>query len=121
MNPRNVNIDGGTVSQPSKTLLIGSSLLHNVTSEFDLEKTEVISVSGGRVPTIKDKLASLANGVKFKQTCLVVGGNDANSSCEVQDVVDDYSKLIREAKSVSESVTVSSLLPRKGGPQLRIK
>ena len=121
MNPRNVNIDGSTVSQPSKTLLIGSSLLRNVTSELDLEKTEVISVSGGRVPTIKDKLASRANGVKFKQTCLVVGGNDANSPCEVQDVVDDYSKLIREAKSVSESVTVSSLLPRKGGPQLQDK
>ena len=79
MNPRNVNIDGSTVSQPSKTLLIGSSLLRNVTSEFDLEKKEVISVSGGRVPTIKDKLASRANGVKFKQTCLVVGGNEANS------------------------------------------
>ena len=104
-----------------KILLIGSSILRDVSDKYRLQDTKVISKSGGKVTTIKEELKTFKNKQKFQQTCLVVGGNDVDSPKEIGTIITDYRNLITESRDVSEHVTIASVLPRKSGPQIQEK
>jgi hypothetical protein len=96
----------------NKSLLVGSSLIRNVDSE-KLSDTTVVSLSGGTITQIKEKIESQDDD--FGTITVVCGGNDIDSGGKtVQEALDDYSLLIDAAKSRVKDgkVVISSVLPR---------
>ena len=51
-------------------------MLRDATNKFDIEKAEVISISGAHVPRIKAEIKSKNHHQKYQQVCVVVGGTD---------------------------------------------
>ena len=81
--------------------------------EQKLVNTNVVSVRGGKIKDIKDRLIS--DAINYNNLFLLVGGNDCNSKSDqptTEAIVDDYRELIKEAKKVAGAVHVGSILPR---------
>ena len=115
------NKEAELLAKPKGTLLIGSSMVKTVTDDFDLENTEVTAMSGGCIQDVSHKLETQMKNKKFENIVFVVGGNDCQSPREVTTILDGFNSLIVKGKSISEHVVVSSVFPRKGGPELQDK
>ena len=96
-------------------------MVKTVTDDFDLENTEVTAMSGGCIQDVSHKLETQMKNKKFENIVFVVGGNDCQSPREVTTILDGFNSLIVKGKSISEHVVVSSVFPRKGGPELQDK
>jgi lysophospholipase L1-like esterase len=109
------------VRTSENTLVVGSSMLRNITDSFKVENVEIIPISGAHVPRIKAEIRSKKHKNKYQQVCVVVGGNDVESPKEIDAIINDFDELISETKDASEHVTIASIFPRKGGPMLQDK
>ena len=102
-----------------KTLIVGSSLLRNVTSR-DVTRTAVMCKSGAKQ---KDAIELLRNeAVGCKQMYLLIGGNDCDdASRSTSSIMKERRELLEEAKKHADRVTVSSLIPcRDQDTQMKI-
>ena len=96
-------------AEPSGTLLIGDSLIHDVVPTDD--SLTVDSTGGAYINTIKKKLRAIKQR-KYESIVLVIGTNDASTKHTPEKICTDFKALISKAKSVATSVTVSSIPPR---------
>ena len=101
-----------------KTCVLGSSIIRDIDPE-KLENTDVISVSGGKIPTIHKKLNDLS--CDYGRIVIMVGGNDCDSvnaeSSErpVSDLLEDYRRLVNDARKCSTDVCIGTVCPRLKG------
>ena len=105
-----------------RSVVIGSSILRDLDQD-KLDNTDVISISGGKVPDIHRKLAELPKDT-YNRVTLMVGGNDCDnpgsdvSPQAVTDIITDYRALITDAKSRAPEVFVGTVCPRLKGPDV---
>ncbi|CAH1785547.1 unnamed protein product [Owenia fusiformis] len=96
--------------QPNpKSLIIGSSIIRDI-DETKLIDTEVDCIRGGKIATIHNKL--LKKKEKYDHIYLQVASNDCAERDDVKLISEDYALLIKTAKQLCNSLTVSSVTPR---------
>ena len=96
------------------TLVIGSSIVRDI-DERKLVATRCISIGGGRIKNIHDKLDTSTNG-RLSRLIILVGGNDCDGqspSTDVTNLLAQYRDLIADAKMLADSVTICSVCPRQ--------
>lgn len=106
--------------QPSKSILIGSSLIRDVHQD-NLLNTSVICKSGGTIDAIDNIITNeLPKDEHYHTMTLVVGGNDCATTppTPANEVIDKFAKLIDNAKTRAKSVVVSSVCPRMKEPEV---
>ena len=106
-----------------RDLLIGDSVISPI-DENKLVNTDVKSLSGGRIHTVKAELEKLhASEAKYNKVTLMVGTNDLQDAVSsdddtvtipqtAQEIADRYKDLLDEAKNIAQHVCVSSVCPR---------
>ena len=96
------------------TLVIGSSIVRDI-DERKLVATRCISIGGGRIKDIHDKLDTSTNG-RLSRLIILVGGNDCDGqspSTDVTNLLAQYRDLIADAKMLADSVTICSVCPQQ--------
>ena len=105
---------GGTATAH---LVLADSILRDV-DITKLKDTTFVSQSGAKISNLRDKLNS-HHGSSFDSITLHVATNDLESISEhpdkIPDVIEEYSKLIDDAKAMTSTVKVSSVCPRLDG------
>ena len=100
-------------NKSTKKLLIGSSIIRDIDSA-KLVNTDVRSIGGAKVKTVKDELENMNS--QLDELIVVVGGNDCDEESReagsVHDILETYDSLIEIAKTKADSITVSSICPR---------
>lgn len=97
------------------TLLVGSSLLRDVR----VEKTshgnpiKIRRKSGATFTDIGEMIEDAAKTETIKEIFIVGGTHEAMSEMNVADIKENIAQLLRKAKTVTPTVTVSSVLPSK--------
>lgn len=107
-------LEGQTSSNPSAThgLVTGSSVLRDIDPD-KLVKTQVKSISGGRIRDVRNILTK--DATRYTSVTVVVGGNDCGARTDqepVENLADSFRELIKEAKQVAPKVRIGSILPR---------
>ena len=95
-----------------KDLVLGSSVIRNLDNS-KLIDTDVMSISGGRIKDIHQKLKD--SDTSYGRITLVVGGNDCSARQDpetIDNLASQYVSLIDEAKLRAPEVCVSTVLPR---------
>ena len=99
------------------SLLIGCGLIRNI-DEGKLERTHVICMPGAYVGQIRHKLDCLhSQGRGYDHIYIVMGGEDASLSADkvnLEGTLGEFKKAIETATSMSQSVTIASIPPRRG-------
>ena len=93
-----------------KTLLIGTSLLRNVSIE-KLVNCEMVAKGGAKVDDLSKTLSSMDPSKKFKEVILVAGSIDRESASQ-DDVINALKAFAVCASDRTNKVTISSVLPR---------
>ena len=100
-------------NKSTKKLLIGTSIIRDIQSA-KLVNTDVRSVGGANVKTVKDELEDMNS--QLDELIVVVGGNDCDEESReagsVHDILETYDSLIEIAKTKAENTTLSSICPR---------
>ena len=91
-------------------LVVGSSVLRDI-DETSLDNTKVMSISGGKLADVKEKLDN-ETPEHFGEITIVVGGNDCQDDKPVTDIVSAYKEVITIAKTKAPVIMISSILPR---------
>ena len=109
------------------TILLGSSIIKDI-DETKLQKTEVISKSGGFIKDIASVVSDKASNDPYARAILVVGGNDCDSRTPLNgddrsasDIIEEYRSLVQQTKLKAKSVTISSICPRDGPAEISQK
>jgi hypothetical protein len=102
-------------SDPTKTLVIGSSIIRDI-SPSQLQDTDVMSISGGHINEVAAEI-SKTPADKYNHVVLVVGGNDCDpreltTQVSPSNIVEEYKDLVKICKTKTQSVSVSSICPR---------
>ena len=102
-------------SKEKPTLVVGSSIIRDI-AESNIENTDLICISGGRVRDAIDAVSKTPSD-KYDRAVLCIGGNDCDprdlsTKEEPSVIVDRYEELIKLCKQKANSVTVSSVCPR---------
>ncbi|VDH92689.1 Hypothetical predicted protein [Mytilus galloprovincialis] len=101
-------------SKPHRgTLLVGSSVIRDITTDaFKLDK-QPLCVRGGRVSDITAELLSKPVDEVYKNIILQIGSNDCASNLfDEESFRDDYQTLAMTAQSKCENVVISCICPR---------
>ena len=95
------------------TLLVGNSLVHDidVMRTADDAETNVCCKSGASFAEIGDMIDDAANHDKLNGIVVVGGTKEAMGNVSIDELKERTQLLITKAKSVSEAVTVGSMLP----------
>lgn len=95
------------------TLLMGSSIIHDIRSEsFDCV-IDPICVRGVRVSDLTAELLSMPKEKSCENIILHVGSNDCTSDFfDSESFADEYNILVNTAKTKYDIVVISSLCPR---------
>ena len=106
----------------SKTLLIGNSLLRNIESK-DSSKIDVSCFSGATFESLNAELKNIQS--EYKKIVIVTGTTDCRDANTTTAKINDTAhSLLTEAKKHTQSVIISSVLPRidsdNPGCQLKI-
>ena len=96
-------------------------MVRTVTEDFNVANTTVTGISGANVKDVSKQLDIECNKVKYDNVIFVVGGNDCDSPQEEDNIIQDFNDLICKGKAKCENVVVSSIFPRKSGPQIQNK
>ena len=105
---------------PEGTLLIGDSLIRDVTAKD--RKLTVDCNRGATINIIKKKLRSInPKKKKYESIYIVVGTNDASSKRPVNKIITDYENLIAVAKEITTNVVVSTIPPRTDEEAVNMK
>ena len=99
---------------PENTLILSDSTTRDVDEE-KLVRTELVCLRGTKVTEqeLRGEIKLRAdNGKKYKEVIIIAGTNDCSDGKEIQTVIDEYTSTIKEAKSISPNITVSSIVPR---------
>ena len=110
-------------SPNSKSILIGSSLIKDIDSD-KLIDTSVVCKPGGKIKDIHNVITNdVSNEDRYKTMTIVVGGNDCDTTppTSAADIVEDYAKMIDDAKSKAQDIVVSSVCPRMISPDVTEK
>ena len=102
-----------TITQPKRTLLIGSSIIKDV-SPRGLKDTDVRSHSGARINNIRHHIANM-DLTPYKRIVFQVGGNDYSSRRSLSEIQEDFCALIQETRekmNCEAEIFVSGLPPR---------
>ena len=99
-----------TPPEPSKTLLIGTSLLRNV-NPTKLKDCEVLCKGGAKLDDISKMLSAMDSTKKYKEIIVVAGSIDVESG-NVPDVKNAFQVLSVCAQDKTDKVRISSVLPR---------
>ena len=102
-----------TITQPKRTLLVGSSIIKDV-SPRGLKDTDVGSHSGARINNIRHHIANM-DLTTYKRILFQVGGNDYSSRRSLSEIQEDYCALIQETPEKMKceaEIFVSGLPPR---------
>ena len=110
--------------QPRQTVLVGSSVVRDI-SQSCLDNTQVISIPGGTISQLKEKISSLSNDTHREKVILAVGGNDCDprdsTAKTASDIVDDYRALVSLSKTKAHDVVVSSVCPRLKSDEVKTR
>ena len=94
---------------PSTTLLIGSSMIRDLSSTDN--NLTIKSISGAKVSDITEELEKCQE--KYDNISIVVGGNDCDDDKATStSVTSDMNTMIDTAKKTATHVKISSILPR---------
>ena len=102
-----------TIAQPKRTLLIGSSIIKDV-SPRGLKDTDVRSHSGARINNIRHHIAN-TDLTPYSRIVFQVCGNDYSSRQSLYEIQEDYCALIQETREKTNwkaEIFVSGLPPR---------
>ena len=101
-----------------KTLLLGSSLIRNVTPKNS--DMEVKSISGASLSDLTESLNRCES--KYDHVIIVGGGNDcSNATSTTATVSAAMTTLATKAKEIASKVTLSSILPRPAKANFHLK
>ena len=96
--------------EPTKSLLIGTSLLRNINQEM-LENWEVIAKGGAKIEDLIKCLAEMPSEKTFKDLVLVAGSIDLEEG-SVADVLNSYRAFTVLGSDKAKKIKISSILPR---------
>ncbi|CAC5401895.1 unnamed protein product [Mytilus coruscus] len=101
-------------SKPHRgTLLVGSSVIRDITTDAFKLDNQPLCVRGGRVSDITAELLSKPVDEVYKNIILQIGSNDCASNLfDEESFRDDYQTLVMTAKRKCENVVISSICPR---------
>lgn len=101
-------------SKPHRgTLLVGSSVIRDITTDAFKLDNQPLCVRGGRVSDITAELLSKPVDEVYKNIILQIGSNDCASNLfDEESFRDDYQTLVMTAQSKCENVVISSICPR---------
>jgi len=113
------NLSWKSFQQPSKSVLIGSSLIRDIDAN-KLVDTSVVCKPGAKIKDIHNIVTNELDTEGIKSLTIVVGGNDCDSIPPIpaDKIVETYSNMIDDAKSKARSVIVSSVCPRLKSPEV---
>ena len=116
---RNVH---SSLEKDTKTLLIGSSIIKDMT-ESNLIKTDIACVPGGGIHEAAE-IVSNQPAKKYDRMVLVTGGNDCNlrgksKKKNPSEIVEDYKRLVQKSKEKANTISVSSICPRAGNEETK--
>jgi hypothetical protein len=95
------------------TLIAGSSVIKDITSERFILDNEPICVLGGRITDISAKLLDLQDDCMYDNLLLLDGSNDCVSdNFDGVSFKEDYCNLLKISQSVSNTVVISGMCPR---------
>ena len=97
--------------RPERTVVLGTSLLKHMDEE-KLRNTKVICLPGAKLRQVANVISTLPHDIEYDNMVVLAGGNDIADTDELQDTVDDYLKVITEAKKQCANITISSVPPR---------
>ena len=95
---------------PIPKLLIGTSILRNVDPN-KLDNWEVIAKGGASVDKLHNEINNLAENKTYGEMMIVGGSIDVESK-ETREIISDYQALAVSASSKTDSIKISSILPR---------
>ncbi|CAH1778114.1 unnamed protein product [Owenia fusiformis] len=98
-------------ASPSKTLLIGSSIIRDVdSSKLDTENVHTECIRGGKISDVCDKIAKADS--TYDNIIFQIGSNDCAASDNAETIVDSYKLLLAGGHAIAKSISVSSICPR---------
>ena len=107
-----------TLPTKPRTLLIGSSMIRNVSSHN--KSVEIQTLPGATLDDLSNRVSSLDSN--YDHILIVAGGNDCSKSTSTSaDISNSMQSLIANAKVKASNVTISSILPRPKEPQNQLK
>ena len=95
---------------PLPNLLIGTSLLRNV-DPMKLTNWEIKAKGGASIEDLIQEVNSLPESKSYDQTVIVCGSIDLENK-ETNEIIGDFQTLIVSASTLSNKVSVASILPR---------
>lgn len=95
--------------EPEGHLLIGDSIIRDVDPTSD--DLSVHCLRGAKFPQIRKKIHAI-KGKMYKDLTIIGGTNDCATNKPPEKIVDDCRETIKVAKTKSENVRLSSILPR---------
>ena len=106
-----VSFSDEEADEPCKILMVGDSMLRDVTSTS--EQFTCVSIAGAKLYDIRKHLRSLnPRKERFKKIFIVCGTNDCTTKKTSESIVNEFSQTITMAKEKAKEVFVSSVLPR---------
>ena len=111
------------VSSPSVTLLAGNSLLRDITDDMSASGNEKIIVRRKSRATLDDigvviEEVCRADNLDVRTIVIVGGSREIVGNVLTQEIKEQMELLVQKAKTVTPSVTVSSVLPCSKGRTL---
>ena len=88
---------GKNKQSDSRTLLIGDSIISGVNNRGLAKNVECVSISGGNIDSISNKL-EIFDISKFGNLIITVGGNDASNKSDLEIFHNKFSDLIKTIK-----------------------
>ena len=102
------------------TVVLGSSIIRDIDPN-KLVATKCVCISGGLIKDVQTELDNFPPHCQLSRAVLVIGGNDCDNSGaggDVTDILEQYKDLINTAKSIANSIAVSSVCPRNKSPEV---
>ena len=102
------------------TVVLGSSIIRDIDPN-KLVATKCVCISGGLIKDVQTELDNFPPHCQLSGAVLVIGGNDCDNSGaggDVTDILDQYKDLINTAKSIANSIAVSSVCLRNKSPEV---
>ena len=101
-------------------MVLGSSIIRDIDPN-KLVATKCVCISGGLTNDVQTELDNFPPHCQLSRAVLVIGGNDCDNSGadgDVTNILDQYKDLINTAKSIANSIAVSSVCPRNKSPEV---
>jgi hypothetical protein len=98
-----------TAHATQKTLVIGTSIVKHLKATKN--NVSVESYSGSSITNLTHQLRKRQDNM-YTHIILQAGSSDCSTEHSPSDIIREYKALVKEAKRVSQNVTVSSILPR---------